>query len=91
VADTKKLPDLPGSTDQDLRQNIFHPFFKKTSRNVWLEAKIEHHTIENKPKCEHYFRYVKNGVECTKCHMGLEGHLDIKGGKLFFRGQQILS
>jgi len=86
----KKLPNLPGSTEQDLRANAFHPFFKKTPREVWREAEIEHHTVTKPEPCDHEFKYVKHGVECIKCHMGLEGHLDIKKGKLFYKGQQIL-
>lgn len=91
MAEQRKLPDLPGSTEQDLRQNVFNPFFKKTPREVWEGAEIEHHVLQKKEQCDHFFRYVKGGVECIKCWMGLEGRLDIKGGKLFFKGQQILS
>jgi hypothetical protein len=91
MSSDRPLPDLPGSTEQDLKQNSFHPFFKKTTREIWESAEIEHHVIQKKEPCDHFFRYVKGGVECTRCHMGLEGHLDIKGGKLFFKGQQILS
>lgn len=87
----RPLPDLPGSTEQDLKQNVFHPVFKKTPREVWENAEIEHHRLQKKEPCDHFFRYVKNGVECTKCHMGLEGHLEIKKGKLFFKEQQLLS
>jgi len=87
----KKLPDLPGSTEEALRNNQFHPFFKKTPREVWAAAEIEHHTMKKDvTKCDHSFRYVRGGVQCQKCFMGLEGELDIKAGKLFYKGQQIL-
>lgn len=86
---TRKLPDLPGSTEADLKQNSFHPFFKKTTRQIWEEASIENKKIEEQPPCDHYFEYVTGGVECKKCHMGLMGHIDLKGGKLFYKGQQL--
>jgi len=88
----KHLPDLPGSTEEALRNNQLHPFFRKTPREVWVSAEIENHAIKkNVERCEHFFRYVKGGVECSKCFMGLEGQLDIKGGKLFYKGQPLLS
>jgi hypothetical protein len=88
----KHLPNLPGSTEEDLRNNQFNPFFKKTPKDVWSHAEVEHHQLKKDvEKCDHFFRYVKNGVECEKCRMGLEGHLEIKGGKLFYNGQKILS
>lgn len=87
----KKLPDLPGTTEEDLKQNRYHSYFKKTVKEFWEEAEIDHPPkTEEKKLCDHYFTYVKGGVECQKCRMGLMGHLDIKKGKLFFRGQPLL-
>lgn len=87
--DDKRLPDLPGSSDEDLKKNEYHSFFKKTPRDVWLEAEIGHTEIPEHKQCDHYFQYVKGGVECKGCHMGLMGHLDIKKGKLFYQGQEL--
>ena len=86
----RTLPNLPGSTAEDLKRNEFHPFFRKTAKEVWAQASIEQIVLKPKPPCDHYFRYVKNGVLCNKCFMGLQGHIDIKKGKLFYKGQAIL-
>jgi hypothetical protein len=91
MADDKKLPDLPGSTEQDLKMNPFHPFFKKTPRQFWEEADIEHPVLSKETKCEHIFEKNSVGVECKKCHMGLKGEMDVIDGKLFFKGQPILA
>lgn len=90
MAEGKKLPDLPGSSDDALRKNEFHQFFRKTPRDFWQEAEISHTEVKELPKCNHYFQYAKRGVECKNCHMGLMGHLDIKKGKLFYKGQELL-
>lgn len=79
-----KLPDLPGSADQDLRENKYHPFFRKTTREFWDAAEINHTEMKKPEKCDHYFEFVKDGVECTKCHSGFTGNLRIKDGKLVF-------
>jgi len=84
-----KLPDLPGSTDEDLSKNEYHPFFKKTPRDFWLSAEINHSRLNKIKKCDHKFRYVKGGVECEKCFMGLTGDLMIRKGKLFYKDQPI--
>ena len=78
-----KLPDLPGSTDADLKSNQFHPFFKKTAREIWEGAEINHTEVTEHKKCDHFFIYMTNGVECRKCHIGYEGVLQIDGnGKI---------
>ena len=74
-----KLPDLPGSTDEDLSKNEYHPF----------SAEINHSRLNKIKKCDHKFRYVKGGVECEKCFMGLTGDLMIRKGKLFYKDQPI--
>lgn len=87
--DSRKLPDLPGSLEKDLAKNEYHSFYKKTTKQVWEAADISHPEVAPHNQCDHNFRYVKGGVECQKCFMGLMGHLDIKGGKLFYKGQQL--
>ena len=82
MADEKKLPDLPGSTDEDLRRNPYHGFYKKKARDVWDQAVIQHPEVGEVKKCDHVFEYSKDGVECKKCHMGLIGQLNIIDGKL---------
>lgn len=77
-----KLPDLPGSTEEDFRRNEFHPFFKKTTRDIWQDAEINHTQMREVPKCEHYFEYSKEGIECKKCHFGLIGGIAIENGKI---------
>ena len=52
----RTLPPLPGSSDEDLRENRHDPFFRKTPRQVWEGAEIEHMKLEEKPKCDHYFQ-----------------------------------
>lgn len=78
----KHLPDLPGSTEEDLRKNSYHPFFKKTAKEVWAEAEIHHTSIEEHQPCDHLFFFVENGVECKRCHIGYEGIIALKDGKL---------
>lgn len=79
----KQLPDLPGSRPEDLQENPFHSFFKKTPREVWDSAAIEQIEIKEPLKCEHIFVEVTDGVECKRCHMGLTGEgAKIVDGKL---------
>lgn len=88
----KKLPDLPGSTDLDLKENPYHGFFKKTPRQVWEEAEIHQKKIEEQKKCSHYFHAVAGGYECKNCHIGFTGAgIDIKDGKLFYKGMDFFS
>ncbi len=90
MPEERKLPNLPGSTDEDLKRNEYHGFFKKTTRQVWEEAEINHYTIEEHPKCIHYFLYTEDGVTCKKCHMGLIGkELTIRDGRLFWKDQEL--
>jgi hypothetical protein len=90
MAENRKMPPLPGSTEEDFRLNNRHSFYGKTPREVWVKASIEHKPIVDKEKCPHRFRYTEEGVECEMCHMGLIGKsLIIKGDHLFYRDQQI--
>ena len=85
-----KLPPLPGSMPEDLKRNEFHPFYKKTPKEVWIAAEIEHPKITDKGKCIHNFQFTKDGVRCDWCHMGLIGEgFDIQEGKLFYKGMKV--
>ncbi len=77
-----KLPDLPGSTEDDLKSNQFHPFFRKTPKEFWEAAEISHTELKEPVKCEHYFEYTEGGVECKKCHFGLLGSIKLIEGKI---------
>ncbi len=86
----RKLPNLPGSAEEDLKRNRYNSFFRKTSREFWKEAEIEHTELENLKDCDHYFFYTKSGVECKKCRMGLNGTLKIRKGKIYYKNQKLL-
>lgn len=86
----KTLPPLPGSTDEDLRRNQYDSFFRKTPRQFWEEAQIEHCVLQEKPRCDHAFSPDGSGVWCSKCGMGLQGSFDIKEGKLYLNNTLVL-
>lgn len=77
-----KLPPLPPSDQDSLEHNAF-------AREFWKENQITR--IEDKPmnKCEHDFKYAPGGAECKKCHFGLTGPLEVRLGKLFYKGEPI--
>jgi hypothetical protein len=91
MAEHKTLPPLPGSTEDDFKNNRRDPFYGKTPKEVWVAAQIEHPPVVRKDKCPHRFRYTKEGVECEMCNMGLLGKgLTIRGDGLYFKEQKLL-
>ena len=87
----KKLPPLPGSTEEDFKNNQRDTFYGKTPKEIWVAASIEHPPVVRKDKCPHRFRYTKDGVECEMCSMGLLGkELTIREDGLYFKKQRLL-
>lgn len=74
--DDQKLPPLPE--------------YGKQAGNFWKDSEII--PLDNTPmtKCDHQFKYAKDGAICTICNFGLLGHdLEIRSGKLFAKGEPI--
>ena len=91
MAEDKKLPPIPGSSEEDFRANKKDSFYGKTPTEVWEKASIEHHPIVPKDRCSHRFQYIVGGVRCEMCHMGLRGNsLDIIDGHVYFKKQKLL-
>jgi hypothetical protein len=87
--DKDTLPAMPPSDEVSLKNGHFDSYYNITSQDFWSGNKVER--IEDIPakKCNHEFIRRENGAVCKHCHFGLVGQLEIKKGKLFYRGESL--
>ena len=85
----KILPPLPPSDEGSIKYNSYDGFYKVRARDFWGDNVITRERISDDKKCPHEFKATPRGAECTKCHFGLIGPIEIKEGHLFHKGEQI--
>ena len=86
----RRLPSLPGSDENSLQGNSYDSFYKKRPSDIW-QGTVEHTEMKEPEKCSHEFVETTDGVQCSKCYMGLFGkELVVKKGKVYFGKQQII-
>jgi len=85
----KILPPLPPSDEGALKENRYDGFYKFRAKEFWGENEIVREKVLPDKKCSHKFITTPSGAECTKCRYGLIGHIEVKKGKLFYKGEPI--
>ena len=85
----KVLPPLPPSDAGSLEKNSYSGFYNWKARDFWGPNEVTRIEITPDKKCQHEFKATPRGAECTKCHFGLMGPIEVKEGRLFHKGDQI--
>lgn len=78
----KILPPLPPSDVESLK-------FNRGARDFWKLNEVVREPLQPDRKCSHEFKATPRGAECTKCHFGLIGPIEVKEGHLFHKGALI--
>lgn len=65
------------------------PPMPSSGTSFWKDNVVEVIPEPKMTKCEHFFKYNKDGVKCNKCNFGLIGHLEIREGKLYSENKKI--
>lgn len=85
----KTLPPLPPSDAGALERNSYDSNYNVRSGDFWKHNQIIREKEHPFKKCNHEFKIASNGVQCVKCYFGLTGPLEVRNGKLFFKGKQL--
>lgn len=80
--DSDKLPALPGSDQATLEHN-------RAARDFWKDNQVTRIEDTEMKKCTHEFKTVQGGAQCQKCHFGLLGQIEVRSGKLFYKGEAV--
>ena len=89
MASNEILPPLPPSDEEALSRNKFDGYYEVRARDFWGGNKVNRFEEPKQIKCEHEFELAPGGAKCQKCHVGYQGELEVREGKLFYKGEQI--
>lgn len=89
MANKGTLPPMPPSDEDSIARNHYDGFYKRSARGFWGENEVIRIPVTKDEKCNHEFISKPNGAECQKCHFGLVGKIEVRSGKLFYKGEQI--
>ena len=85
----KQLPPLPPSDEESLNKNRYDGFYEVRAKDFWGKNEVVREVVYKDKKCGHNFIYTDNGAECTKCHIGFVGKLEVRDGNLYHHGKKL--
>lgn len=83
------LPPMPASSGRAIEWNIKDGYYGVKARDFWDKAEVIREEIGPDIKCDHEFKVMPTGAQCSKCNFGLIGPIEVKEAKLFYKGKRL--